>query len=176
MNFGARPRPTPQGGKPGPPLAGAAPPAPAARDAAPGLQAVPNAVAVVPFVNVSAEPSDDWIGTGMAETLLTTFKMLAAVSLVDDVRLLGGGGAPSRPGETSRGLLEASRRRGAAWLVTGGYRRFGDRVEITARLVHTGTGEVAARVQVDGTLGELFALQDRIGQQLARAVASLGSL
>ena len=139
----------------------------------------PVAVAVVPFANISATPSDDWIGAGIAETLMADLERLDAVSVVGDEKLaaearaLGAGMHSSATGDAERLLREASRRRGAAWLVTGGYQRFGGLVRMTARLVDTETGAVAAGVKADGAAAEIFVLQDRIGEELATALVSL---
>ena len=138
----------------------------------------PGVVAVVPFVNISATPADDWFGAGIAETLSADLARLDAVAVVGRERLaaeaLGAGMASSAAGDAERWLREVSRRHGAAWLVAGGYQRLGDRMRITARLVDTGTGAVAAGVKADGASSEIFALQDRIGEELAAAlVASL---
>ena len=137
-----------------------------------------DAVAVVPFVNISAAPADDWIGTGIAETLSADLERLDGVSVVGRealdaaVRAIDAGSPP--PGTADgRALREAGRRQGAAWLVTGGYQRLGAQVRVTARLVDTGTGAVAAGVKADGVAGEIFALQDRIGAELAHALVSL---
>ena len=138
----------------------------------------PGVVAVVPFVNISATPSDAWLGAGIAETLSADFERLDAVSVVGrdgltaEAQALGSGMASSAAGDADRWLREVSRRRGAAWLVSGGYQRLGDRMRITARLVDTGTGAVAAGVKADGDFGEIFALQDRIGEELAVALVS----
>ena len=162
-------------------------PAVAAQDGLPGApaaewasaQAVAVAVAVAPFENISAAPSDDWIGAGIAETLSADFERLDAVSVVGRARLaaearaLGDGTPSSGAGDAERVLREVSRRRGAAWLVTGGYQRLGEQMRITARLVDTGTGALAAGVKVDGAFGEIFALQDRIVEELAVALGSL---
>ena len=137
-----------------------------------------DAVAVVPFVNISAAPADDWIGTGIAETLSADLERLDGVSVVGRegldaaVRAIGAGSPPGTA-DGRRALREAGRRRGADWLVTGGYQRLGEQVRITARLVDTGTGAVAAGVKADGAARELFALQDRIGAELAHALVSL---
>ena len=149
--------------------------------AAPGARwapVEPGAVAVVAFENISVTPSDDWLGDGIAETLSADFEGLDRVSVVGreglaaEAEALGEGMASFAAGDTERWLREVSRRRGAAWLVTGGYQRFGERLRITARLVHTGTGAVAAGVKADGDASEIFALQDRIGEELAGALVS----
>ena len=152
--------------------------------AVPGARSAPVepvAVAVVPFANISAAPSDAWLGDGIAETLSADFERLDAVSVLGRGELaagadtLGAGTASFAAGGAERRLRAVSRRRGAAWLVTGGYQRFGERMRITARLVDTGTGAVAAGVKADGAASEIFALQDRISAELADAlVASAG--
>ena len=138
----------------------------------------PGGVAVVPFENLSAAPADDWIGAGIAETLAADLQSLAAVSvfggegLAGDASPAGGGTARLATGAVEGRLIRAGRQRGAAWLVLGSYQRLADRIRITARLLDTGTGTLAAGFKADGAAGEIFALQDRIGRQLADALAS----
>ena len=139
----------------------------------------PAVVAVGAFVNLTAVASDDWIGAGIAETLSATIEGLDAVEVIrrgrvlEDARALDGGTSSSRTGAAERRLLRASRQRGAAWLVSGAYRRVGEQVQVAARLIDTGTGAVAARVEVDGAADEIFLLQDRLGEKLAGALVLL---
>ena len=133
------------------------------------------ALAVAPFFNISAEAADDWIGTGIAETVSADLERLDEVSVVgreallDEVSAAGVDPGWTGTGDAERVVREASRRLGAAWLVAGGYQRMGDRLRITARLVDTGTGAVAAGVKVDGAFEDLFALQDQVVQELDAA-------
>ena len=130
------------------------------------------AVAVAPFVNISAAPSDDWIGAGIAETVSADLERLDEVSVVGRETLadeISAAGLDAGTRDAEHIVREASRRLGAAWLVTGGYQRLGDQMRITARLVDTGTGVVAAGVRVDGVFGDLFALQDQVVHELDAA-------
>ncbi|MCY4121622.1 MAG: DUF5916 domain-containing protein, partial [Acidobacteria bacterium] len=139
----------------------------------------PGAVAVVRFTNISAVPADDWIGAGIAETLSADLERLDAVSIVGGeelasaVRAFAPETQSAGTGGDERALREASRQRGAALLITGGYQRLGDQVRITARLVDTDTGTLVAGAKADGTADEIFALQDRIGEELSGALVSL---
>ncbi len=148
----------------------------------PGASVQPVAVAVVPFENISATPADDWIGAGIAETLSADLERLEAVSVVRGAsstsapRALDAGMPSSGTGDDERMLREVSRRRGAAWLVTGGYQRVGEQMRITARLVDTATGKVAAGAKADGAAGDFFALQDRISEELTLALVSPGGM
>ena len=112
-------------------------------------------VAVVPFVNISGLAEDDWIGAGFAETVAVDLERVANLAAVD--------------ADEGRGLLprEVGRLLGTPWVVSGAYQRVGDRVRITARLVHVDTGMVARTANVTGRLRELFTLQDRIAAALA---------
>ena len=131
-----------------------------------GAQAPPNSdrivpqpgdrVAVVPFTNISGLPADDWIGAGFAETVAVDLERIANVTTVD------GGVADGLPPR------EVGLRLGTGWVVAGAYQRIGERVRITARLVHVETGAVSRTANVTGPLGELFALQDTIAGALAR--------
>ncbi len=126
-------------------------------------------VAIAPFANISAEPSDDWIGAGVAETLAADFERLDAVSVIGREALheeIQAAGIDPRPLGREVSAREASRRLGAGWLVTGAYQRLGDRLRITARLVDAATGAVAAGARADGELSGIFALQDRIAADL----------
>ena len=149
----------------------AAPPA----AAAPDRSAPPGGVAVAPFLNISAEPADDWMGTGIAETVSADLERLDGVWVVAREALGGemaGAAFDPRNDDAERAARAASRRLGAGWLVAGGYQRLGDRMRITARVVDTATGAVAAGVKVDGAVGDLFALQDRVADGLGPAIAS----
>ena len=55
---------------------------------------------------------------------------------------------------------------GANWLVAGGYQRVGDLIRITARLVDVASSSVVRTVKLDGTLSEIFELQDQIAAKL----------
>jgi len=84
----------------------------------------PAALAVAPFVNISAEAADDWIGTGIAETVSADLEGTDEVSVVGREALLNEISTGLDPewtatGDAERAVREASRRLGAAWLVTG---------------------------------------------------------
>ncbi len=136
--------------------------------AAPAAQP-PDAVLVVPFTNLSRQPADAWIGDGIAETVSSDLRTLGAPVVGEDASAREAREARA-PGDGE--LLGAGRRLGAQWVVAGGYQRVGDRLRITARLVHVETGEVRDSTRVDGSLADLFEAQDRIVAALADALAA----
>ena len=130
------------------------------------------AMTVLPFVNVSGAPADDWIGAGIAETVTAEIDRRPALQSVggrqvrETMRALAASGAPA---DSSASLVEVGRAAGARWVVGGGYQRLGARMRITARLVDVRTGAVAAATVVDGGVDQLFDLQDRVAADLFAA-------
>ena len=143
-------------------------------------------VAVLPFTNISRAAADRWIGTGIAETLTADLQGAPGIAVLDREALRGAGAGGDADVVDDVTALRICRELGATWLIAGGYQRVGDRLRITARLVAVATGAVAHTLTVDGTVGELFILQDRVVDALsgelgtarrepARRVASAGT-
>ena len=135
-----------------------------------------NSVAIIPFINITREPTDAWIGSGIAETVSADLKSIKGLTLLgrervfDALRVLGSGGR-SGPGELDeRVAVEVGRQLRATWLVTGGYQRLGDLIQITARFVEVESGTVTRTVKIDGAIGDIFSLQDKIVYELSQGM------
>ncbi|MEE2790944.1 MAG: DUF5916 domain-containing protein [Acidobacteriota bacterium] len=120
---------------------------------------VDHRVVVQPFVNLSAQPEDAWVGAGIAEAVATA---LASDELA--VRVWDGGLVPR--GRSVGTADTVPDHPGSAWSLTGGYQRVGDRVRITARVTEAWSDTVIESVVIDGQFDELFALQDRLVVEL----------
>ena len=137
--------------------------------------AVGDSVAVIPFANISRNERDDWLGHGIAETVaadLETRDAFTVVALERVAAAMGGVGA-NRDDTAAAGL---GRELGSRWVVAGGYQRIGDRLRITARLVDTLSGSLAATARVDGAFADIFELQDRIAGELTRSAGARAAL
>jgi serine/threonine protein kinase/Tfp pilus assembly protein PilF len=138
---------------------------------APKVETGQRSIAVLTFSNVTRDPSDDWIGTGIAETVTADLKN------VQDLAVIGRGQISEllnamRPSETASEHLpvEIGRRLGAWWVVSGAYQRLGERIRVTAQLVEVLTGKLIRTVKVDGRVDEIFELQDRIVFNVSRGL------
>ena len=138
-----------------------------AQVSAPGV----DTVAVVAFANITGAAEDDWIGFGIAETITADLAGSGAVAVVgnDAVQAAlrqaraGSGGAVDL---SDTPAVQAGRALGARWVVSGGFQRLGRQVRLTARIVDVATAAVRHATTVDGTLDELFDLQDRLSADL----------
>ena len=129
----------------------------------------PVAVAVLPFVNISGVPDDDWIGAGMAETVTAELHGRATLTPIGRetvheaaLAVAVAGGTP----DSNADFVEVGRAVGARLVAGGGYQRVGERMRITARLVDVRNGAAVGATVVDGPVAELFALQDRVAAEL----------
>ena len=124
-------------------------------------------VAIVPFTNLTENPSDDWIGAGIAESLATglpgSYMVIARGRVSETANDANRGGGTAAPDEA----LEVGRRLGAQYVVSGAYQRLGEEIRITGRLVEVATGAVVRSAKVDGVLDDLFSLQDRVVAELS---------
>ena len=135
------------------------------------------AVAVLPFSNISGQPGDEWIGRGIADTVVTDLQRGGAVSVIGPEvmpQMARSLGADLSEGSERR-VAELGQRIGAAWVVTGSYQRLGDRVRITARVVDVASGTVSRALKLDGTIDQLFALQDRVVAELGPDLRGLSA-
>lgn len=99
-------------------------------------------IALIPFVNLSGQLADEWIGDGIAAALSADL--------------------------TQRGLLVVGHQVGATWLVSGAFQHLGSDLRIIARVIDVRTGDIVYTNKLDGSMHDLFGLQDRIGDALER--------
>ena len=133
----APPDPTP----PAPTPPAPAPPAPAPTAQATTPAASGATVAVRPFANLSRDPADDDLASGIGQAVAAH---------------LAGTGT----------FTVAAAEDGARWVVAGGIQRVGDQIRITARLLEAQAGTVVRSVKVDGPVGDLPRLRDEIAATL----------
>jgi tetratricopeptide (TPR) repeat protein/predicted Ser/Thr protein kinase len=143
----------------------------AAAVAAHRASAVERSVAVMTFANITRDPADDWIGTGIAETVSSDLKNIQGLTVIGRARVFDALRNLSSNASLDESLaIDIGRRLGATWVVVGGFQKMGDVVRITANFVDVATGTVRRTVKVDGRVSEIFALQDRIVYELSQGL------
>jgi len=125
----------------------------------------PPAIAVMTFGNTTREPVDDWIGSGIAETVTADLRGARGVAIIgrtqvhDAIKHLSG---PSLERVAEHQAIEIGRRLGASYIIGGAYQRLGALIRITAELVDVRSATLVRTVKIDGKVDDLFALQDRV--------------
>jgi non-specific serine/threonine protein kinase len=137
----------------------------------PAVRTVGNSVAVMTFTNITREPADDWIGTGIAETVSSDLKNVHGLTVIGRARVFDAMRNLGSDTAVDESLaIDIGRRLGSKWVVVGGFQRIGDRVRITAHFVEIATGAVKRTVKVDGRIDDIFALQDKIVYELTHGL------
>ncbi len=130
-----------------------------------------NAIAVMNFVNITKSPDDEWMGSGIAETVTADLKNIKGLSVIGRERTVGilrSLNASSLTELDETFSMEVGRRLGATWIISGGFQRIGPMIRITAHAVEVETGKVIRTVKIDGQVAEIFDLQDRIVYELSQ--------
>ena len=129
-------------------------------------------IAVLTFTNLTGDGADDWIGTGIAETVTSDLKNVPNVTVIGRAQVFEQlNNLPTPTGRSGDGLaIEIGRRLGAWWVVSGAYQRIGDRIRITAQLVEVLNGTLLRTMKIDGRVDEIFELQDRIVFDFSRSL------
>jgi len=112
-------------------------------------------IAVLPFVNLSGDPEQDYFSDGITEDIITALskhRSLLVIARNSTFALKGHDGDVRRIG------LDL----GASYIVQGSVRRIGTYVRITAQLVETEGGQHIWAEQYDRELQEIFEVQDEI--------------
>ena len=120
-------------------------------------------IAVLPFQNMTGDPEQEYFVDGMAEEItsaITRYSWLFVIA----------GSASFRSKDKSVDLRRAARELGARYLLEGSVRRAANRVRITGELVEATTGQQIWNHRFDGTLGDIFEMQDQVAAGVAGAI------
>lgn len=121
-------------------------------------------VAVMPFDNLSGEADQTYFADAVVEEITAT------LSRIKDFFVVARNSAFSYKTRGSTDVRTVGRELGVRYIVEGSVRRVGERVRITAQLVEAETGNHIWSTRVDGAVGDLFDLQDRVAAEVASAI------
>jgi TolB-like protein len=148
---------------PAPAVPPAASPAAAPSSTAPSTPDRPS-IAVLPFTNMSGGPEQDYFADGMVEDIITAlsrFKSLVVVARNSSFTYKG----------RAVDVKQVGRELGVRYVLEGSVRKAGGKVRITGQLIDAASGAHLWADRFDGSLEDVFELQDRITASVVGAVA-----
>jgi TolB-like protein/Flp pilus assembly protein TadD len=122
-----------------------------------------HSVAVLPFQNLSGDPSQDYLADGITEDLVTDLAQIHAL------RVISRTSAWSYKGTTKK-LSEIARELNVDAIVEGSVERSGDRVRITAQLISAPSDTHLWAQAYDGSMRDLLDLQSRVARTIVQQV------
>ena len=116
-------------------------------------------IAVLPFVNLSADPEQEYFGDGMAEEVLNL------LARIPELRVISRSSAFTYKGSDLK-LDAIATELGVAHILEGSVRRAGNRIRITAQLIEARSDSHLWSRTWDRELDDIFAIQDEIAAEV----------
>ncbi len=120
-------------------------------------------IAVLPFVNMSRDPENEYFSEGLSEEVLNV------LARIDDFRVAGRTSSFAFK-DQNQDLRDIGERLSVANILEGSVRRQDDRVRVTAQLIDARTGYHLWSDTYDRQLDDIFAIQDDIATEVVRAL------
>ena len=143
--------------------AGVAAPNEASTGAAATFAPPPHSVAVLPFVNLSGDPKQDYFSDGLSEELLNSLAAVRGLQVAARTSAFSFKGKDVEVGEIARRLNVGN-------ILEGSVRKEGDHVRITAQLINAVTGFQLWSKTYDRDLKGVLKLQSEVASQVSTAL------
>ncbi len=121
-------------------------------------------IAVLPFVNMSGDPEQEYFSDGITEDLITDLSKISGVFVIARNSVFTYKGKPVK-------IQQVSEELGVRYVLEGSVRKAGARVRITAQLVDGKTGGHFWAERYDRDLEDIFALQDEVTREIVSVLA-----
>jgi adenylate cyclase len=134
----------------------------AAPAATPRLTDKPS-IAVLPFTNMSGDPEQEYFVDGMVEDIIT------ALSRFNQLFVIARNSTFTYKGRAVD-VRQVAKELGVRYVLEGGVRKSGSRLRITGQLIDAATGAHLWADRFDGSLDDVFDLQDKITASVVGAI------
>jgi len=121
-------------------------------------------IAVLPFDNMSGDPEQEYFADGMTEDLITDLSKISGLFVIARNSSFSYKGRQVKVRQVAEEL-------GVRYILEGSVRRVGDMVRINAQLIDATTGGHLWAERYDGSLADVFALQDKVIAKIVSAMA-----
>jgi len=121
-------------------------------------------IAVLPLTNMSDDASQDYFADGMTEDLITDLSKISGLFVIARTSSFSYKGRQVKVRQVAEEL-------GVRYVLEGSVRRVGDQVRINAQLIDATTGGHLWAERYDGSLTDVFGLQDVVVRQIVGALA-----
>jgi TolB-like protein len=122
-------------------------------------------IAVLPFVNLSGDPQQDYFTDGVVEDII------AALSRLRWLFVIARNSSFTYKGR-ALDVRQIGRELGVRYVLEGSVRKAADRVRLTGQIVDATTGRHLWADRFEGVLGDIFELQDRLSESVVGAIAT----
>ena len=122
-----------------------------------------NRIAILPFANMSPDPSDEYFADGITDEIITTVSGISGLSVISRTSAMVYKGASKRLGEIGREL-------GVGSILEGSFKKAGNKIRITAQLIDVAGDRHLWAQNYDRDLDDVFAVQSDVARRIADAL------
>jgi adenylate cyclase len=120
-------------------------------------------IAVLPFDNLSGDPTQDYIAAGISENIISALSKISEMFVIARNSTFTYKGKPVKVQQVSEEL-------GVRYVLEGSAQKIGNRIRITAQLIDATNGHHLWSEKYDRDIQDLFVLQDEITLEIIRAM------
>jgi serine/threonine-protein kinase len=123
----------------------------------------PPSIAVLPFTNMSADKENEYFSDGLAEEILNLLANIPGLKVIARTSSFAFRGK-------EQDIRKIAETLGVSHVLEGSVRRAGNRLRVTAQLIHAADGAHLWSERYDRDMTDVFAIQDEIGQAISEAL------
>jgi DNA-binding winged helix-turn-helix (wHTH) protein/TolB-like protein/Tfp pilus assembly protein PilF len=130
---------------------------------APSLSQI-RTIAVLPFEDTNAPPTEEYLGTALADAMVTKFSSLKQITVRPIRTVSKYAGSRDQPDKIGRELRVDA-------VLDGQIQRSADRLRVNVQLIRSTDGKAVWRDSFEDSFANLFAVENSINQETARAIS-----
>jgi adenylate cyclase len=116
-------------------------------------------IAILPFVNMSGDPQQDYLSDGITEHLITDLSKISGLFVIASNSVFTYKGKPVKVEQVGQEL-------GVRYVLEGSVQKSGDRLRITAQLIDAVSGYHIWAERYDRDMEDIFLLQDEVTEKI----------
>jgi adenylate cyclase len=120
-------------------------------------------IGVLPFVNISTDPEQEYFSDGLTEELIANLSRLKEMRIVSRTTSMLYKG-------TKKGIQTIGSEMGVHYILEGSVRKSGDNLRITAQLIDVGNDNHLWAETYKGNIGDVFDIQEQVSRQIVDAL------
>ncbi|MCL5068601.1 MAG: tetratricopeptide repeat protein [Thaumarchaeota archaeon] len=120
-------------------------------------------LAVLPFINISPDPNDEFFSDGLTEEMITRLSELKGLEVIARTSIMN-------YKRTQKSITQIGHELATGVLLEGSVRKAGNRIRVTAQLIDCSTEGHLWAEKFDRDLGDIFAVQSEIAESVARSL------
>ncbi|HYB75726.1 MAG TPA: adenylate/guanylate cyclase domain-containing protein, partial [Nitrososphaerales archaeon] len=122
-------------------------------------------LAVLPFVNISPDPNDEYFADGLTEELISKLSEIKGLKVIARTSVMN-------YKKKEKSVLQIGRELEAGSIIEGSVRKAGSKIRVTVQLIDSRTEEHLWATNYDKELDDIFAIQSDIASRVASSVSA----